>query len=250
MPQSPTEATSDGPKPIAAALSQTMQRILSRPVVSEDESQAREKRRIAEFRNEQWKRLVRSIGERYGGCQLGNFETGGDKRKQEAIDRLLLLCKNMPEHVESGGNVILYGPPGTGKDHLLMALMHRAIGCGFSVDWHNGQDLFGDFRDRIDGNRSEDSSIRSYESPAVLAISDPVPPKGSAGDYTTTMLYRIIDRRYRSLRSTWITANIAKADEARAELSGPIFDRLMDNCVTVFCNWPSYRQARKPAWMK
>jgi len=231
-----------------------VERILARPMADNDGAEERRRREAVEFRNQQWGALVRGMGERYASCRLVNFELSPDEatkqRQQAALDRLRLLGTHMAEHIDAGGNVILYGPPGTGKDHLLMALLHLAIAKNLRVQWRNGQDLFGDFRDRIDTDRSEESSVRDFESPQVLAISDPVPPKGTVSDFSTTMLYRIIDRRYRQLRSTWITANIAKADEARTELSGPIFDRLMDNCVTVFCNWPSYRQQRKPEWLK
>lgn len=231
-----------------------MQQILSRPVAETDGGPARREARAEESRRRQWELLISAIGERYRPCRLSSFDLSTDRavqqRQQHAIEKLTALSTNMRRHVEAGGNVILYGPPGTGKDHLLVAMLHCAIGRDFRVEWKNGQDLFGDFRDRIKSDRSEDSSIRRFEAPHVFAISDPVPPKGTTTDYTATMLYRLVDRRYRCLRSTWITANVSKAEEARAELSAPIYDRLADNCVAVFCNWPSFRQNRKPEWLR
>jgi DNA replication protein DnaC len=159
------------------------------------------------------------------------------------------LASHVREHVQSGGNLILYGPPGTGKDHLLVALLRVAIMADLSAEWINGQDLFGEFRDRIDTDLSEERAVRKFCRADVLAISDPLPPRGSVSDYGATMLYRVIDRRYRGLRATWTTVNVADAAEAARELTGPIFDRLADNCVAVFCNWPSYRRTRRPAWL-
>lgn len=236
-------------------MAEVTKRILSRPPVPMPYDHAEdERRRVNERKFRRWNELISSIGARYEGCRLTNLEPMGDdaaqQRHADAIRKLKLLSENMFEHVRSGGNVILYGPPGTGKDHLLVALLRFAIGHDFKIRWSNGQDLFGTFRDRIDTDVSEETGIREFSDPDILAISDPVPPKGSASDFSTTMLYRVIDRRYRQLRSTWITANVAKADEARQELSGPIFDRLIDNCVAVFCNWPSFRQSRKPEWLK
>ena len=143
------------------------------------------------------------------------------------------------------------GPAGTGKDHLLVALLREAIVCyGFKVQWLNGQNLFRMFRDQIDSGKSEASFIQAFERPDILAISDPIPPKGETSNYTAHMLYQIIDSRYRVMKSTWVTANVATRQEGEAALSAPIFDRLLDNAFTLFCNWPSYRQSRKPEWLK
>lgn len=226
-------------------------RLLSRPLPAPPPEPSDEQKLAARAAH-RWKSLIASIGPRYETCRLANFErVAGDERKRqdEAIAKLTELAKNVRTHVKSGGNLILYGSPGTGKDHLLVAMLRVAIKSDLSAEWINGQDLYGQLRDRIDTDKSEDRSVREFCRADILAISDPVPPKGETSSYSTTMLYRIIDRRYRELRSTWITVNVSDAAEATRELTGPIFDRLADNCVTVFCNWPSYRRARKPAWM-
>ena len=92
--------------------------------------------------------------------------------------------------------------------------------------------------------------VNSFIRADILAISDPVPPKGNTSDYAAHMLYQIVDAPYRSMKSTWVTANVATKQEASEALSAPIFDRLLDNAFTLFCNWPSYRQSRKPEWLK
>lgn len=247
--------TSEDLKPISEAMRKVTEKILSRPTPRPAYDPEEQAKHEANWRkHNRWNELIYRIGSRYYSCRLSNLEPMGDSaaraRHAEAMEKLEQLAGHMHEHIQAGGNVILYGPPGTGKDHLLVALLRFAIGCDFSVEWSNGQDLYGAFRDRIDTEQSEESAIIRLAKADVLAISDPVPPKGSASEFSTTMLYRVIDKRYRELRSTWITANVAKASEARAELSGPIFDRLIDNCVSVFCNWPSYRHTRKPEWLK
>lgn len=70
------------------------------------------------------------------------------------------------------------------------------------------------------------------------------------GKDPTPGLYRIIDGRYRQQKPTWFTVNVASAAEGEQQISGPVFDRMRDNAVAVFCNWPSYRQSNKPEWMK
>ena len=225
------------------------ERILSRPCLPPHEANEPDAQHLrAERAERRWRALIRAIGLRYESCRLENFELSGEFPAQEAaVAQLRRLAGSVREHVKAGGNMILYGPPGTGKDHLLVAILRAAVFADLSVDWTNGQDLFGELRDRIDSDTPEERSVRRYCQADVLAISDPVPPKGQASGYSTTMLYRIVDRRYRELRSTWITVNVSDATEAARELSGPVFDRLSDNCVAVFCNWPSYRRLRRAA---
>jgi hypothetical protein len=58
-------------------------------------------------------------------------------------------------------------------------------------------------------------------------------------------LYRVLDRRYREVKPTWVTINAEDADDAKAKLGAPIFDRLKDNAELVPCFWPSFRERAK-----
>lgn len=197
--------------------------------------------------------LFDRIGKRYADATLDTFRAGDDEhtnKRLEAKRKVAAFLVQSDEHIRSGGNVLLCGPPGTGKDHLLCAMLKQAIADRHSVQWWNGQELFRQFRDQIDSDRSEGSLVSSFLHADVLAISDPVPPKGTTSDYAAHMLYQIIDNRYRGMKSTWVTANMVGKQEAQEALSAPIFDRLLDNAFTLFCNWPSYRQSRKPEWLK
>lgn len=232
--------------------------MLARPVpaeITEEAWRKREELRERERRLGAWADVLREIGERYDACSLASFVVDGPedvcKRKAAAVATVKEFGSRLREQRDSGGNLMLYGPPGTGKDHLLVALMrHAVLSFGMNVHWCNGQTLFGDFRDNIDRDVSERELLAKYMRPDVLAISDPVPPSGEISNYAKSMLYRIIDDRYRKLRCTWVTVNVATAKEAESSLSGPVFDRLRDNAVTVFCNWPSFRSTRKPEWLK
>lgn len=241
------------PLPLAELLPKSAER-LRRQVLTDEEIANYDRDRERSRRESNWENLIGRIGKRYAECSRKNFKLSTDAdvaaRQQAAIDLLDKLAQNFQQHLDSGGNLILYGPPGTGKDHLLVALLRFAVFGGCDVHWCNGQDLFGEFRDRIDGAGTEQDLIRRYCRPQILAISDPIQPKGEASAYATSMLYRIIDGRYRQQKPTWFTVNVASAAEGEQQISGPVFDRMRDNAVAVFCNWPSYRQSNKPEWMK
>jgi DNA replication protein DnaC len=70
-----------------------------------------------------------------------------------------------------------------------------------------------------------------------------LPPLGSVNSgFQLSMLFRIIDRRYRDLKATVMTLNVATRAEAETRLSPNIVDRLAHGAMAIHCNWPSYRR--------
>lgn len=162
------------------------------------------------------------------------------------IDRVRELAGGISASIGDGQNVILFGPVGTGKDHLLAHLLYAAADAGHKCRWVNGLDLYGKWRDQIDGGENEARMVAGFVSPPVLAISDPIPPVGAPSAWNVGQLYRIIDARYRHLRPTWMTVNAASVDDANETLSAPLFDRLRHGAALIHCYWPSYRQRVQP----
>jgi hypothetical protein len=78
-----------------------------------------------------------------------------------------------------------------------------------------------------------------------LAISDPIPPVGEPTAWNLGQLYRLLDRRYRDLKQTWVTLNALSIEDADAKLSAPMFDRLREDAELFACFWPSFRERRK-----
>ncbi len=140
----------------------------------------------------------------------------------------------------------MYGRPGTGKDHLLIAAAKVAIvRHGYDVWWVNGLDLYQESRDLIGSDEPESKMIAKYTEPYILIVADPIPPKSYATGYQADLLYRILDKRYRGLQPTWCSLNITSAEEGEELLSSAIIDRLRDDSLGVFCDWPSYRKGNQ-----
>ena len=191
-----------------------------------------------------WHTLMTLIGCRYRDARLSNFEHYHPAQEQ-VTDALLAYAEQLPQRVKLGQSIVLYGTVGTGKDHLLAAMIRAACINGLRPAWVNGLDLYGDIRDRMDQEGSRESTlVRSLAAPDILCVSDPLPPKGGGvTEFQATMLYRIIDRRYRDSRPTWITMNVLDGSEAEQRLGAAIVDRLRDNGgLCLPCCWPSYRK--------
>jgi DNA replication protein DnaC len=161
------------------------------------------------------------------------------------VERLRQVLKNLPAMVEEGRGLVFYGAVGTGKDHLLASALYQAAEHGIECHWLNGQELYGQFRDRMDTGDPERELVKQLTLPPVLAISDPIPPVGDLTAWNMTQFARIIDHRYREMKSTWVSLNATDLDDADARLSSPVLDRLQE-CSELFpCFWQSWRERNR-----
>lgn len=195
---------------------------------------------IAKARHE----FDQSIGPRYAGATLENYEatTPSQLAALAAISDIVADAANF---VRAGRGLIIHGPVGTGKDHFLAVAGFAAIEAGATVLWANGVDLFGEMRDRIGENRPEAGFVEQYARPSVLILSDPIPPTGAVTPYQAAVLFRIIDKRYRARRSTWVSVNVEGGADLRDRIGAQTADRLKHDAVVVACNWPSFRRTTK-----
>lgn len=188
-----------------------------------------------------WQSLIASAGVRYERCRFENFDCKSPEQTS-ARDAVSGFASAAKQHAADGHGLLLYGPVGTGKDHLMFAAIREACRAGLRVEWRNGLDWFGTLRDRIGKDVDEEQTIRELVNCEVLALSDPLPPHGDLSSYQGQMLLRVIDRRYRRMKSTWVTMNVRDRAEATERMGAAVVDRLCDGALAVFCNWPSHRK--------
>lgn len=224
---------------------------------SKDEADRREREENAKAdlhaRNVSSANLAAKLGKRYAECRLSNFnkELPAQAKVVSSLDRLDLAAM-----LNEGRGLVLYGSVGTGKDHLLAAMLFRVcdlptrkIGANFvarKCQWINGLELLATFRDAIGEDKSERRMIESFTEADVLAISDPTPPIALRDEaWRIEILYRVLDARYRAMKSTWLSINAGSPEEADEKLTAPIFDRLRDGAEMFRCCWPSYRERKR-----
>jgi DNA replication protein DnaC len=190
--------------------------------------------------------LVNALGRRYA-AERTSFDcyTIYHPDQKAVLEQVKTLAARIPELVTNGENVIFYGPCGTGKDHLLAALLHQTY--RYPALFVSAQELFGAIRDRMTNSQDEQPYLRRLEAPAILGISDLLPPARDPSAWNLECLYRVLDRRYRDLKCTWVTFNADSVEEANEALTAPVFDRLRDNATILPCFWQSYRKQRQGA---
>jgi DNA replication protein DnaC len=187
------------------------------------------------------RRLLQQLGPRYTRCSLSNYQIY-HPNQQPVVDRLLAFTEAMPDRLSQGGGLILLGPQGTGKDHLLAAVLKIAAArYRYAVSWWDGGNLFDMMAKAITGDTWEKERKRLVE-PHVLAISDPVAPRGPLSDAQLRRLRDVIDRRYRERVGTWITTNVDSREDAERLLTEPVMARIREGSEQIVCSWPSYRE--------
>jgi DNA replication protein DnaC len=195
---------------------------------------------------------VRSLASQLGGrytpdrAALSQYEVYGGKKQQAALDAIYRFIADIHLALAHCRGLVLYGSVGTGKDHLIAAVLYEVARAGIPTSWTSGEDLFLAIRDTMDTSETEERILTRYLRPIVLGISDPTSPRGDLGDWDARVLARIIDRRYRAFRPTWITMNATSRDDARNRLTSLIWDRMQDQAELIPCFWPSFRERSKP----
>lgn len=190
--------------------------------------------------------LVAQLGYRYvpSRCTLESYECYSPGQK-ETVQRLQVFASQLINRTRRGQGVVLFGSVGTGKDHLMAALLYKAASLGLAGSWLNCQDWYGHMRDGIDKGWAESQEFRRLQAPHILALSDPVPPIGQLKEWRVEMLLRLIDSRYRAYKPTWMTVNVTSAEDAEANLSPQVWDRLQESAELVPCFWQSFRERLK-----
>jgi DNA replication protein DnaC len=193
-----------------------------------------------------YRTLVDDLGRRYSFDRVcvRNYRHYHPAQKI-VLEQLEQASTEWPEALLEGKGVILIGSVGTGKDHLCAAMLYKAVELGVKARYIAGSTLFSRMRDSFSTNVKETDVLGPYASAQVLAISDPIPAVGDLTEWNSGVLFRLVDDRYREMKSTWITINAASRDDAEQRLSAPVFDRLRHDALILHCFWPSYRELRK-----
>ena len=210
---------------------------------------AKHEREAAEERAARLAKLLKLSGmpKRFHGKDFDGYQA--DAPEQVAA---LTVCREYAEgmgsHVKTGASLILSGKPGTGKSHLAAAVMHAAMDGGRrTVQYVTCMDLVRAVRAtwRRDSERTEDDVLRLFGEEVDLLVVDEVGVQyGTEGEQT--ILFDVLDRRYREMRPTILISNTGKA-QFQAFVGDRVFDRLREVAQWVTFGWDSHRPAARAA---
>jgi DNA replication protein DnaC len=208
----------------------------------ERQAQAQEQAARARARLEELLETA-AIPPRFVGRTLDNFRATTDAQTQ-ALEVARDFAQNFEQHAKRGSNLILSGLPGTGKSHLATAILQAVMPqhCGLYTTCMNViRAVRGTWRK--DSERSETEVLNAYADVPLLVLDEIGVQYGTDGEQT--ILFDVLDRRYREMRPSIFLTNQDK--QGFKEFIGErTFDRLTETSRWVPFDWPSYRpQARK-----
>jgi DNA replication protein DnaC len=193
-------------------------------------------------------RMARSgIGERFKDRNFGNYLAATDGQKH-ALEVARTYADDFDEHWKAGTGLTFSGKPGTGKSHLAMAVISQIIHSLKSYGQYTTcMELIREVRNtwRKDSEDSEMSVIARFSEVPLLVIDEIGVQYGTDGEQT--VLFEILDRRYREMMPTILLTNQG-AEGLRTFIGDRSFDRLRENSRWVAFEWESFRkQARGQA---
>ena len=184
-----------------------------------------------------------AIPKRFIGRTFDTYVADTDA-KAAAVATAREFVDNFEANLETGATLIFSGKPGTGKSHLASAILQalkprdvRYITC---------LDMVRAVRNswRRDSELSETEVLRYFEELDLLAIDEIGMQYGTDGEQT--VVFDVIDRRYREMRPLILLTNQGK-DGLRQFVGDRSYDRLRETSKWVSFDWDSYRPAARKA---
>jgi DNA replication protein DnaC len=148
---------------------------------------------------------------------------------------------------EGGRGLIITGPVGVGKSHLAAAAVNELIPRGVSAVFQNVPELLARFKAtyRQGAGEKESDLLRGLEEADLVVLDDLGAEKVT--EWTESMLYQVIDARYRQKRPVVVTSNLrvyGPADTLEAAIGTRSLDRLVEVSDLVGLKGESYRRRR------
>jgi len=175
---------------------------------------------------------------RYKDASFDNYildENPSFRRKQIALIN----------HLKSGYSMVMYGNNGTGKTHLAFSAIREQLLKGKTCKYILAPELYDEIKESFSKDSAESSKeiLDRYARYDYLVIDEIDKTYGSATEFIT--LYRIINRRYESMKPVVLITNAEKS--VLIDIITPSsWERVVEYPGgSMFMDWESYRKKSK-----
>lgn len=222
--------------------------ILDKPCPCQKREQERKEKEEKEHKEkyEEFEREVRieqlksrsMMDEKFKKSTFENWNKGSESEKLIKICKK--YCENFKENKEENIGMLLYGNPGVGKTYAVSCITNYLINEQVSVICVSINGLLRQFRSTYnsDNRECENDILRDIKSVDLLIIDDLGTEQLT--EWSNSMLYEILDTRYRANKPLIITTNFG-SEEFRKRYHKRLNDRIFEMCPPVDCKGISLR---------
>lgn len=186
-----------------------------------------------------------NIPARFIGRTFDNYRTS-TAAQEKALAVVRDYAETFPKHYKAGTGLVLSGLPGTGKSHLAGAVLQHIMPDYVGL-YVTCMAMIRAIRStwRKDSEKGEREMLEMFTSVPLLVLDEIGVQYGTDGEQT--IIFDVLDRRYRDMKPTILLTNQAKQG-FREFIGERSFDRLVETSRWVPFDWESYRAtARKEA---
>lgn len=178
-----------------------------------------------------------NIPARFFGRSFDNFEATTPPQVH-ALTVARDFAEQFEERQKQGAGLIFSGKPGTGKSHLAAAILQALLSP--NVRYMTCMDLIRAVREtwRRDSEQSEGRLLAYLENLDLLVIDEVGMQYGTDGEQT--ILFDVLDRRYREVRPVILLTNQDKTG-FKGFVGDRTYDRLTETAKWVPFDWESHR---------
>lgn len=157
-----------------------------------------------------------------------DFSKGNEKMYKIGVK----YSRNFKEMKEKSIGLLFYGVPGNGKTFVSAAIANKLLAQMVPVICVSINSLLARIKETFNswGKEAEDTIINTLANADLLIIDDLGTEQ--ATDWSKTMIYNIIDSRYRNGLPLIISTNVA-LDELENKYDKRTYDRLLEMCTPI-----------------
>lgn len=165
----------------------------------------------------------------------------GDNKSQKIINICKKYCENFDYNKENNVGMLLHGNAGVGKTYSVSCIANFLMEHRKSVICTSINGLLRQFKSTYNSSSKEsEKDVLEYIKTIDLLIIDDLGTE-QLTEWSNSILYEIIDTRYRSDKPLIITTNLQR-QEFQNRYHQRINDRIFEMCVLVNCSGNSIRE--------